>query len=130
MSAPLWRPRQWDAHVPPDLKEPYPSAHPNSRQGIHPFGNPRNTALFGVALVLMGVAIGLRGVVAFAGSGEAGALVVGAMMLLGLGAVGAFGIHVGLARLRWIRRFSETYGFSPFDRRPDEVRPSREGQRS
>jgi hypothetical protein len=128
MSAPLWRPQQWDAHVPPDLKEPFPSAHPNSRQGIHPFSNPRNTALFGVALVLMGVVIAAGAVSRFAGTGEAGALVVGSMMLLGLGAVGAFGIHVGLARLRWIRRFREAYGFSPFDRQPGEVDLHRPGR--
>ncbi|MDQ0736137.1 phage holin family protein [Arthrobacter agilis] len=128
MTAPLWRPRQWDAHVPPHLKEPYPWAHPNHKGSFHPFGNPRNTLLFGVALLAGGVFLAITAVGGYARDGDAAALWVAALMLVGLGGTGVWGMRLGLARLRWIRRFREAYGFSPFDRRPDEVDLHRPGR--
>ncbi|MFJ6000815.1 hypothetical protein [Arthrobacter sp. NPDC092385] len=121
MSAPLWRPQQWDAHVPPHLKEPYPWAHPNFRGSFHPFGNPRDTVVFGAALVLAGVVLTGMAIGGYGRDGDPAALWVGALILVVLGVLGGWAMHLGLTRLRWIRRFTAEYGFSPFDRRPGDV---------
>lgn len=130
MSAPLWRPGQWDTHVPPHLTEPYPWAHPNAKGSFHPFGNPRNAVLFGTALVLAGVVLAGMAIAGYGRDGDPAALWVAALLLVMFAGIGAWAMHVGMARLRWIRRFAAEYGFSPFDRRPEDVQRPGAGERS
>jgi hypothetical protein len=121
VSAPPWRPQQWDPHVPPHLKEPYPWAHPNFRGSFHPFESPRSSVLFGAGLLLAAVVLMGIATAQYLGEGDPVALWTGALLLVMFGGVGAWVMHLGLTRLRWIRRFRAEYGFSPLDRQPGEV---------
>lgn len=114
----LHRPGQWDHHVPSDLKEPFPWAHPNYPNSIHPFSKPIGTFLFGVAVILMGLAAGGVAYGSWLRTGDEGAIWAGAFGVGTFGLVGLWGAFVGARRLKWQRRFTRVMGFSPFSQRP------------
>ncbi len=114
----LYFPGQWDTHVPADLKEPFPWAHPNYPKSFHPFSRPAGTLAFGVAVMVAGVFLGVTAFLGTPNPGEPGAVATGIFLLLIFGGVGLWGVILGGVRMGWQRRFTKRMGFSPFDRRP------------
>jgi hypothetical protein len=118
MGAGLYRPGQWNDHVTPDLKEPFPWAHPNYPNSFHPFSRPTGTLAFGAALTLFGLLAGGTALTAWAQTGDSGAFWAGLFALAVFVGIGLWGVTLGVTRLRWQRRFTQQMGFSPFERRP------------
>jgi hypothetical protein len=127
MRSPLFRPGQWDPHVPPELKEPFPWAHPNYPRSLHPFREPRTSVMFGVAVVAAGLSMFLVTVGQWRESGEGAAIAAGTFTLVLFGAIGGWAVYLGSTRMRWKRRFTDHMGFSPFDRAPGQEAPGPQG---
>ncbi|GAB3534369.1 hypothetical protein GCM10027403_10080 [Arthrobacter tecti] len=123
MHSRYFTPRQWNPYVPAELKEPFAWAHrddPVQRRsnvdGVQfPFRSPLAILLCGCVLLVLSI-IGIT-LLSFS-TASAGMTVLAGVFFIG-GSV--FVVYIGVARMRWERRFTQRMGFSPFDRRPTDV---------